>query len=59
VIDEERVAGAGLDGHGDAVPVMRAEREDPEDEQVERALKEGTAGGGIVSGSHSTPVSGF
>jgi hypothetical protein len=46
VIDEERVAGAGLDGHGDAVPVMRAEREDPEDEQVERALEEGLRGRG-------------
>jgi hypothetical protein len=38
VIHEQRVAGPGLDGHGDAVAVVGPEREDAQDEQVERSL---------------------
>ena len=40
VVDEERVAGPRLDGDGDAVAVMRPERQHAEDEEIERSLEE-------------------
>ena len=43
MVHEERVAGSGLDGHGNAVPVMCAQRKDAEDEEVERSLEQGIA----------------
>jgi hypothetical protein len=50
MVDEERVAGSGLDGDGDAVAVVGSEREDAEDQQVERSLEEGISGRGVVFG---------
>ena len=52
MVDEERLAGPGQDGHRDPVTVVRPEREDAKDEEVHSSLEQGIARGrdGIGSG---------
>ena len=57
MIDEERVTRPRLDGHRDAVAVVRAQIEDAEDEEVERSLQEGAPDRFEVHGRHSTRAS--
>jgi hypothetical protein len=40
VLDEEFVVGGLLDGAGDSLPVLGAENESAQDEEVERSLRE-------------------
>jgi hypothetical protein len=48
MVDEERVAGPGLDGEGYAVTMVRPQPEHTQDEQVESALEQGFAGRGDI-----------
>src|SRR5256886_15904174 len=58
VIDDEDVVGLLLDDPGDPLPVLRAEDERPEDEQVERALQmRAVLAVHSFSNRHSTQVS--
>jgi hypothetical protein len=54
MINEKDLFRLTLYGTRYALPVTRAEPEGFENEQVERALQEGDAVGGIVLGRHST-----
>src|SRR5262249_22667873 len=58
VIDDEDVVGLALDEAGDALAVLRAQDERPQDEQVERPLQMGRVLAiGPLSDRHSTRVS--
>jgi hypothetical protein len=52
VVDEQRVIGLPLNRPSDALTVLRAERQGPEDEQVERTLQQDDG----ILGRHSTRV---
>src|SRR5262245_10290210 len=54
VIDEDRVFGLVLDRAGDALTVLRAEDQRPENQQIEGALEQGNAVAFVSSGRHST-----
>ena len=54
MVDEEDFFRLALDKAGNALAVDRAEGEDFEDEQVERALEEGDTLVVVFLGSHST-----
>src|SRR5690242_8352824 len=56
MIDEERVPGPLLDDARDRLAVVRSKRENAQNEQVERALEQGVAGGAGLFGRHSTRV---
>jgi len=55
VVDEQRPVGLLLDCTGDALAVLVTEGEDPQNEQIQRALQEGDSFT-IVLGSHPTRV---
>ena len=52
MVDEQGLAGALLDDARDALPVVGAERERAQDQEVERALQEGVT----LFGIFLTPV---
>lgn len=59
VIDDQRIGGAFLNGTRNPLPVLSAEEEDAEDEEIERSLKQGIAIGSGCFGRHSTQRYGF
>jgi hypothetical protein len=54
VLNEKCVVGLLLDGARDALSVLRAKLEGPQDQQIQGALQEGDSRSFVVSGRHST-----